>query len=815
MDHAWISPELNLKNSYQWVSVEERANLICLQRYRYPEAHPQQCYAREQAYDRTQSERIAFRVFYRIAIASATSPEAYTVFASTTEAASREAWQWIMDEPRINWSELLQLDRDHQKQYLLGMFESLAIDKAKRLFRLHHLNSESYQLTFRKSAEQFSRHFPTHDAKRILVHLALRDHAKAKTPACIVFLSDRALFLIVKDSAPRVIHYHSIKSVGAMCMLQVSSNYALHVRYASGNNIEHVQLEDYSKLVCKRLSYTLRYLWHEYHETLLLESTVASSSSSYSQQVYIPRQHRVLAQQSLHDRIYLLALNEREKRVLKIYQICKRTNKSNSKTQRAGLLPEAVFQGTLASSKGKCVFNLPEMGNVMLSCFEGGILVLESASLTSQVSIMVMRRARLLPSGALASLCNVKFSIPKAIRRDTRLIKLRAPETPRYCFRVNERVYVHLDVFREVDVPKETNRTELWRKAVPTCYFLKPRKARLDQAPCGCIVFRNAQLRDLVYSEGVPHHMQAYLWLCWSSKTDQIVFPPPFFDRAREIAPELAAEIEKDIPRTFPNHPSLANRESAAALVRLLTAYGIRNPSIGYAQGMNFLACTLFMICDGDEHSIFALLATLCEDILAGYYCAPDVVGLYIDADVVLSMINEHAPQIPRLLARISDMEHVQLQCFQWLPKMFIGTLAFHEVLRVLDIVFYEHSHLILLKLCYAMLVSLESAIAECTSDADFYEMLERNTPSLDQLLSYCESEEMLWCTAKDYRARRREQIQKHIRINVKRDHIPLVYASASDSIAKHYHSYAINVRVRKTHDTAFPPGEDILWQRL
>lgn len=55
---------------------------------------------------------------------------------------------------------------------------------------------------------------------------------------------------------------------------------------------------------------------------------------------------------------------------------------------------------------------------------------------------------------------------------------------------------------------------------------------------------------------------------------------------------DAVEQIDKDLHRTFPNHPAM-DEAGRAALRRVLTAYAAHNPVVGYCQGMNFLAGAL------------------------------------------------------------------------------------------------------------------------------------------------------------------------------------------------------------------------------
>jgi len=55
-------------------------------------------------------------------------------------------------------------------------------------------------------------------------------------------------------------------------------------------------------------------------------------------------------------------------------------------------------------------------------------------------------------------------------------------------------------------------------------------------------------------------------------------------------------QIEVDLHRTFPEDPFFQEPENLKTLERVLTAYSLRNPNIGYCQGFNFIVGRLLKI---------------------------------------------------------------------------------------------------------------------------------------------------------------------------------------------------------------------------
>ncbi|QSZ29014.1 hypothetical protein DSL72_003524 [Monilinia vaccinii-corymbosi] len=177
--------------------------------------------------------------------------------------------------------------------------------------------------------------------------------------------------------------------------------------------------------------------------------------------------------------------------------------------------------------------------------------------------------------------------------------------------------------------------------------------------------------------------------------------------------------IERDLNRTFPDNikfkpdpppvserrnsqPSIKEPETPMlkSLRRVLQAFSIYNPRIGYCQSLNFLAGLLLLFMD--EEKSFWMLNIITRVYLPGTH-EVNLEGANVDLGVLMTSIKESMPAIwgkiggeldgtagdGRLSMRLPP---ITLCTTAWFMSCFIGTLPIETTLRVWDSFFFEGS---------------------------------------------------------------------------------------------------------------------------
>jgi hypothetical protein len=79
-------------------------------------------------------------------------------------------------------------------------------------------------------------------------------------------------------------------------------------------------------------------------------------------------------------------------------------------------------------------------------------------------------------------------------------------------------------------------------------------------------------------------------------------------------------------------------------LRRILYAFAIHSPAIGYCQSLNFLAGMMLIFMEEEES--FWLLITVVEKLLPTDYYTKSMVGTYVDQFVLAHIIKKYLPNI-------------------------------------------------------------------------------------------------------------------------------------------------------------------------
>ncbi|CAK4030503.1 Hypothetical predicted protein [Lecanosticta acicola] len=193
------------------------------------------------------------------------------------------------------------------------------------------------------------------------------------------------------------------------------------------------------------------------------------------------------------------------------------------------------------------------------------------------------------------------------------------------------------------------------------------------------------------------------------------------------------------------------------ALRRLLQAFAVHNPQIGYCQSLNFIAGLLLLFLDEDEEKAFVLLNVVTTQHLPGTHGIA-LEGANIDIAVLMSCIKDTSPAIWNRLddkggmggvgglvsgvggAGALRLPTVSLATTAWFMSLFVGTLPIESVLRVWDCLFFEGSKT-LFRIALSIFKHGEQAILNVSDPMEIFQVVQtipRSMLDINALMEIC-----------------------------------------------------------------------------
>ena len=209
--------------------------------------------------------------------------------------------------------------------------------------------------------------------------------------------------------------------------------------------------------------------------------------------------------------------------------------------------------------------------------------------------------------------------------------------------------------------------------------------------------------------KGIPPAWRGSAWFFYTGGEALLKANPDLYTslilqlQTSKLNPNDKESIERDLHRTFPDnlhfkpdahHSPPIETPLLSSLRRVLCAFAIHHPRIGYCQSLNFLAGLLLLFLP--EEKAFWLLHIITARYLPGTH-EISLEGANVDLWVLMLALKDALPSIwdkigGEVHTSTTRLPPISLCTTSWFMSLFIGTLPVESVLRVWDVLFYEGS---------------------------------------------------------------------------------------------------------------------------
>lgn len=285
--------------------------------------------------------------------------------------------------------------------------------------------------------------------------------------------------------------------------------------------------------------------------------------------------------------------------------------------------------------------------------------------------------------------------------------------------------------------------------------------------------------------KGIPPEWRGAAWFYYAGGPAILGRNAGVYESLVRRAPKKADAdiIERDLHRTFPDnlafrppgmstatggsaHDAANEPPMISALRRVLCAFSIHNPRIGYCQSLNFIAGLLLLFVPTEEQA-FWLLNVVTITLLPGTH-ETNLEGSKVDLGVLMTALRSSMPDLwqklagdeaeaqrpgtsrsvrrPRARKRDAtpiskdSLPPITITMTAWFMSCFIGTLPIESTLRVWDVFFYEGSKT-LFRIALAVLKLGEGQIRAVDDPMEMFSVVQglpRGLLDANELLGMC-----------------------------------------------------------------------------
>ena len=149
-----------------------------------------------------------------------------------------------------------------------------------------------------------------------------------------------------------------------------------------------------------------------------------------------------------------------------------------------------------------------------------------------------------------------------------------------------------------------------------------------------------------------------------------------------------AHQIDLDLRRTFPYDEKCMQEEFLLKMRNILLSYSIRNITVGYCQGMNFLVARLLLVMENEEE-VFWIFVQILENILS-LLNYQEITGVIIETTLIETLISYYLPELNSFLNKKDFKVSLSNFIHKWIVCLFSQTLKPEMIYSLYDFFFID-----------------------------------------------------------------------------------------------------------------------------
>ena len=193
---------------------------------------------------------------------------------------------------------------------------------------------------------------------------------------------------------------------------------------------------------------------------------------------------------------------------------------------------------------------------------------------------------------------------------------------------------------------------------------------------------------------GIPFSERPKTWVILSGALEEKTKAAETYASLKEsvgakLDEKTARQIEGDINRTFPGHPIFQREEGTECLKCVLSAFALKHPDMGYAQGLNFVAGMLIVVCGCKaEEDLFWMLSSIVKRRMYPDMYGEDLKGCHIAQKILDRLVQKKFPRVSRHFKTLGC--ELSLVTSEWLLCLFSRSYPMETVAKIWDSLLFE-----------------------------------------------------------------------------------------------------------------------------